>query len=77
MKIDDPDHELNIEQMALVKQLTEDEIEYIDKALLSFARRKYYRKTAYLIGMMMTRFSNRVAGIPDIFYGERESTQTG
>ena len=65
------DGELTDQQKALVEQLTEDEIEDIDIALLSFARGKYYRKIAYVVGMTMSRFPVRVEGIPDIFYAQR------
>lgn len=73
MEIEDtePDGELSDEQITQVNELTEDEIEDIDIALLSFASRKHYRKMAYLVGMTITRFPIRVEGIPDIFYAQR------
>src|SRR5215204_3197347 len=73
MNVEDnePDPELNDEQIKLVKKLSVDEVEDIDIALLSFARRKYYRKVAYLVGMTMSRFPIRIEGIPDIFYAQR------
>lgn len=71
MENDDNDPGLNDEQIALIERLSEDEIKEIDLALLSFARRKHYRKIAYLVGMTITRCPNRIQGIPDIFYAQR------
>jgi len=71
METDAPDPELDVEQIALAGQLTDDELEDIDIALLSFAHRRHFRKMARIVMTTMSKFPVRIEGLPDIFYAQR------
>ena len=58
------------EQLILIKGLSEDQIESIDKALLASAC-KNWRKVSRIVSMAMDALPNKVNGIPDVFYSKR------
>ena len=62
---------LTKEQEARVTLLTDDELQTIDKGLLSNASR-HWKKVARIVGStMMIGSPTRIEGIPDIFYAQR------
>jgi Protein of unknown function len=65
-----PDPPLTREEQALVGQLTEQEIQEIDEALLSNACERW-RKVSAVVGFTMSSLPNRRRGIPDVFYAQR------
>ncbi len=69
-EIPKPDPPLTPEQHAKVAQLTETEIRAIDEALLSNASHQW-RKVARVVSTTISGFTNRVQGIPDLFYSQR------
>jgi hypothetical protein len=69
-EIPKPDPPLTPEQHAKVALLTEAEIRPIDEALLSNACHRW-RKVARVVGTTMSELTNRVEGIPDLFYSQR------
>ncbi len=64
------DFPLTPEEQAEAEQLTEAEIEAIDRALLLNITYQW-RKVAMVVGMTMMNYPNRVPNIPDIFYASR------
>jgi len=66
----DPDGELTPDQIRLVEQLTGEEIQAIDNALLSNAGERW-RKVAKVVATTMMKLPARVEGIPDIYYSKR------
>ena len=69
-EIPKPDPPWTPEQHAKVALLTEAEIRAIDEALLSNACHRW-RKVARVVGTTMSELTNRVEGIPDLFYSKR------
>ena len=69
-EIPTPDPHLAAEEAALVAQLSELQVAAIDSALMSHATQRW-RKVAMLVGLAMSSISNRVRGIPDVFYAQR------
>ena len=65
-----PDRPLTSEEKALVAQLTRQEIQAIDDALVSNACDRW-RKVSAVVGFTMSRLPNRRRGIPDVFYAQR------
>ena len=65
-----PDKELTPGQVKLVEQLTDEEIQAIDSALLANCCERW-RKVARVVGTTMTELPSRVEGIPDIYYSQR------
>jgi hypothetical protein len=65
-----PDPDLTDEEKTLVEELSHEDLEHIDAALLSNAKSNW-RKVAMIVGMTMMELPNRVKGIPDIFYSQR------
>ncbi len=66
-----PDRNLTEEEKELVAKLSDVELKEIDQMILSFAHAKYNRKVARIVGSAMSSLSNRVHGIPDVFYAQR------
>ncbi len=66
-----PDRDLTEEEKALVAKLSDVQLREIDQMILSFVHAKYNRKVARVIGSAMSNLSNRVHGIPDVFYAQR------
>jgi hypothetical protein len=66
------DPPLTDEQENLVSNLSEADIQNIDKALLSNISAQW-RKVARIVGTTMTEHKNRITGIPDVFYAQRVS----
>ena len=64
------DPELTAKQLALVSNLTDEQIKEIDQAILNLADDRF-RKVAFIVGSIMTSFANRFEGIPDIYYSQR------
>jgi hypothetical protein len=69
-EIPKPDPPLTPEQKVKVAQLSEAEIRSIDEALLSNACHRW-RKIARVVGTTMSSLTNRIQGIPDLFYSQR------
>lgn len=65
-----PDRDLTPDQVELVEQLTNDEVQAIDNALLANCCESW-RKVARVVGTTMTELPNRVEGIPDVYYSQR------
>ena len=65
-----PDRDLTPEQVKLVEQLTREEIQAIDSALLANCCERW-RKVARVVGTTMTELPSRVVGIPDTYYSQR------
>ena len=68
--IPEPHPDLTPEQEEKVAKLSEKDIEEIDAALLSHAK-KQWQKQAMIIGKTMMELPERTPGIPDIFYAQR------
>ena len=66
----EPDGELTPDQVKLIEQLTEDEVQAIDSALLSNTCERW-RKVARVVGTTMMDLPCRVEGIPDVYYSQR------
>ncbi len=66
----DEDPELTQEQRERVNKLSKQDIEEIDKMLLSQASYQY-RKVARIVGFSMMDFKGKYKGIPDVFFSER------
>ena len=64
------DPELTPQQLILVSELTEEQIDEIDQAILKVVDDRY-RKVAFIVGSTMASFENRFEGIPDIYYSQR------
>ncbi len=58
---------LTPEQEALIAQLTDEQIETIDEALLGQTT-EVFRKTAAIIGFSMGKLDKEILGIPDTYY---------
>lgn len=69
-EIPEPDGPLTTEQNELVSRLTAEQLETIDNLLLAEAHTQW-RKAARIVGFAMMNDSNRVNGIPDVFYAQR------
>ena len=65
-----PDNLLSKEQLELVNNLTEQQLKEIDDVLLSHVK-NLNRKVAMIVGLTMMDLSERIEGIPDIYYGQR------
>ena len=65
-----PDGKLTPEQEIQVGQLTEDEVQEIDMALLSNANDRWC-KVAMVVATTMLELPCRIDGIPDIYYSQR------
>ncbi|MCG8089151.1 MAG: DUF3658 domain-containing protein [Candidatus Thiodiazotropha endolucinida] len=65
-----PDGNLTPEQEILVGQLTGDEVQEIDMALLSNTNDKWC-KVAMVVAKTMLKLPCRINGIPDIYYSQR------
>jgi hypothetical protein len=65
-----PDPELSHEQQKLVSKLSDANIKLIDQALLNNSC-KFWRKVAMIVGTTMSELSNKVEGIPDVYYSSR------
>jgi len=64
------DGEMTSEQKAQVSMLTADQIQAIDQALMSNIVSNW-RKVARVVGTAMGQQSDRIPGIPDLYYSER------
>lgn len=64
------DGNLTADQVKLVEQLTDNEIQAIDDALLANACDKF-RKVARVVGTAMMELPCRVEGVPDVYYSQR------
>jgi hypothetical protein len=64
------DSPLTPEQLILIKGLSEDQLDSIDKALLASAC-EHWRKVSRIVSMTMGALPNNVNGIPDVFYSKR------
>lgn len=58
------------DQIELVEQLSSEEIQAIDSALLANCCDRW-RKVARVVGTTMKELPSRVEGIPDIYYSQR------
>ena len=65
-----PDNLLSKEQLELVNKLTEHQLKEIDDVPLSHVK-NLNRKVVMIVGLTMIDLSERIEGIPDIFYGQR------
>ena len=65
-----PDPPLTPEQEARVSLLSDDDLERIDKMLLSNAGPRW-RKVAFIVGSTMNDLPKSAPGIPDVFYAQR------
>jgi hypothetical protein len=65
-----PDPALTADEAALVSQLTDAQVAAIDAALLSHATPRS-RKVAMIVSLAMSSLTDRVRGIPDLFYAQR------
>jgi hypothetical protein len=66
----DSDGDLTPDQAKLSEQLTDDEIQAIDNALIENTSDKW-RKVAMVVGTTMMDLPCRVEGIPDVYYSQR------
>jgi hypothetical protein len=66
----EPDGDLSPDQVKLIEQLTDDEVQAIDNALLANSCERW-RKVARVVGTTMMKLPSRVEGIPDIYYSQR------
>lgn len=64
------DGPMTAEQILAVEKLSKEEIEEIDKALMSNVVR-HWRKLAMVIGVTMSKLPDGMVGVPDVFYAER------
>lgn len=64
------DRSLTTEEEARVARLSQSELREIDEALVSNAKPQW-RKVAMVVAITMSSLSNRLPGIPDVFYGMR------
>ncbi|WP_428240075.1 DUF3658 domain-containing protein [Gynuella sp.] len=64
------DSELTQEQLELISKLSDSAIEEIDAVLLAQVG-KQPQKVAMVVAMAMSKLSNKIEGIPDIFYAQR------
>ncbi|MCX7220995.1 MAG: DUF3658 domain-containing protein [Burkholderiales bacterium] len=62
--------ELTQEEIEDVSEITNEELEAIDLALLSYSNHQF-QKVARIVGIFMTESKLHKAGIPDIFYSQR------
>ena len=65
-----PDSPLTPDQQAKVSKLSDTEMQTIDNALISNTCHRW-RKVARVVGTTMSGLTNRVIGIPDVFYAQR------
>lgn len=66
----EPDGPMSPEEQARIDQLTDEEIQAIDEALLENASIQF-RKIARVVGSLMMSSTLHKKGIPDIFYADR------
>ena len=66
----EPDSELTPNQRSLIGQLSDADIQVIESALLEQTSDKW-QKVAKVVGMAMPKLTNRVKGIPDVYYSKR------
>ncbi|BFM15899.1 hypothetical protein R50073_20820 [Maricurvus nonylphenolicus] len=64
------DSELTEDQINLVSSLTDEQLQFIDQALLAEAGISF-RKVAKVVSMAMIKLEGRIKGIPDVFYAQR------
>lgn len=69
-EIPKPDPGMTKVEKAFVDKLSQEDVEIIDKTLLSNATNEW-RKVAMIVAITMMNLPNRVQGIPDIFYAQR------
>lgn len=69
-EIPKPDPDLTEEEKTLVAKLSQQDLNAIDEALLSYAS-EHWRKVAMIVGSTMDDLENRIKGIPDIYYSQR------
>jgi hypothetical protein len=65
--------ELTQEEIDCVSKITDEALEEIDAALLSYINIQF-QKVARIVGTFMTESKLHNAGVPDIFYGQRIET---
>jgi hypothetical protein len=65
--------ELTQEEIECVSKITDEALEKIDTALLSYTNCQF-QKVAKIVGIFMTESKLHNAGVPDIFYGQRIET---
>jgi hypothetical protein len=65
-----PDPPLNAQQALLVAQLTQQELQEMDRVLLEQAAHTF-RKVARVVGGAMSALPARIPGIPDVYYAQR------
>jgi Protein of unknown function len=65
-----PDPPMSAEEEAAARALSPEELERIDRGLLSHAGTRW-RKVAYIVGATMSSLPDRTRGIPDLFYAQR------
>lgn len=68
--------DLNAEQLERISRLTPQQIADIDEILLSQTDHRW-RKVAFVVGSAMSKQTNRVSGIPDVFYSQRVAHMVG
>jgi hypothetical protein len=61
---------LSKQQRAQISALSAAEVSAMDAALLSQCDHRF-RKVAFVVGSAMTQQSDRVTGVPDIYYAQR------
>lgn len=66
----EPDGELSDEQQARADQLSDEDLQIIDEALLAQCNHQF-RKVARIVGFAMMDRDDRYNGIPDILYSQR------
>lgn len=65
-----PDPDLTPAQRALISRLTAEQLTEIDLTLLANSC-EHFRKTARVVATTMGQLTDRIKGIPDIFYARR------
>ena len=70
MNTDLPDPDLTPEQKEKVGQLSENQIEEIDRKIISLTTNQW-QKVAKIVGMTMQNLPSRFYGLPDVYYAHR------
>jgi hypothetical protein len=65
-----PDGPLTPQELQRVEELTSEELQKIDDAMMSHARQRW-RKVALLVGSAMVDNRDTIKNVPDIFYAQR------
>ncbi|MDH3746956.1 MAG: DUF3658 domain-containing protein [Gammaproteobacteria bacterium] len=66
-----PDPPLTVEQLAVVKALSDEQVVELDKALLANCN-NCWRKVAAVVGFTMTdKLMATFEGVPDVYYAQR------